>query len=301
MPNSCLSLPFPNPLGKANPKQKSVESNKPVPPCLPLHLTQRQPPCPILYWFMQCRIIFVCWSCKYSKPTSTQRTTTIILHNIVCSTFGTDVSWTWPLIIPSPPSPSYSSYRRMSPSMKSPLGTTSTMLPKTLSPSRPVLSTISGYHAQEIGYHSICLGTIMGVLLERIPAFVIILQGWQCGNNFLQYIWKQVKEFSWGVIKSTIATTHTQYHTVWSNTMTKTPSFQTMQHYSHLSTMVLWQQHLPSHDTTPLSELYGERYQASRMSDSFCGCGVGRSLIYMSNSPFLLSGGHVEGNTEDII
>ena len=109
-----------------------------------------------------------------------------LLYSIIsCSTFGTDVSWTWHLIISSPPSPSYPFYRRTSPSTKPSLSTTSTTLPTTLSPSRPILSTLFGYHAQEIWYYSICLGTIMGMLLKWIPTFVVILQRWQCGNTFM--------------------------------------------------------------------------------------------------------------------
>jgi hypothetical protein len=56
-----------------------------------------------------------------------------------------------------------------------------------------------GFKATEIGTHSICSGAAMQMYLSKCPIYTIILIGRWSSNAFLQYIRKQIEQFSHNV------------------------------------------------------------------------------------------------------
>ena len=56
-----------------------------------------------------------------------------------------------------------------------------------------------GTHCSEIGTHSIRFGAAMAMYLAGVPIFSIMLIGRGSSLAFLQYIRKQVQEFSFGI------------------------------------------------------------------------------------------------------
>ena len=75
-----------------------------------------------------------------------------------------------------------------------------------------------GYHSDEIGYHSVRSGAAMTMYLAqypiRVPTYTIMLQRRWCGDAFLRYIRKQVKEFSKGMSEATISDEFYRFFTI---------------------------------------------------------------------------------------
>jgi hypothetical protein len=63
---------------------------------------------------------------------------------------------------------------------------------------------ILGFTADQLGLHSVRSGTAMAMFLAGVPVFQIMLLGWWASDAFLQYIRKQVKEFSSGISQKMI-------------------------------------------------------------------------------------------------
>jgi hypothetical protein len=58
---------------------------------------------------------------------------------------------------------------------------------------------ILGFNACDMGSHSICSGAAMAMHLADTPVYAIMLVKWWSSDAFLQYIQKQVQEFSVGI------------------------------------------------------------------------------------------------------
>ena len=58
---------------------------------------------------------------------------------------------------------------------------------------------ILGFSAKDIGLHSAQSGAAMAMYLAHVPVFTIMFLGRWSSDAFLQYIQKQVKEFSRGI------------------------------------------------------------------------------------------------------
>ncbi len=56
-----------------------------------------------------------------------------------------------------------------------------------------------GFKASKVGTHLICSGAAMQIFLGKCPVYTIILIGCWSSNAFLQYIRKQIKQFSHNV------------------------------------------------------------------------------------------------------
>ena len=69
-----------------------------------------------------------------------------------------------------------------------------------------------GLHPDDIGLHSIRASAAMGMYLNHIPVYTIMLVGRWSSDAFLRYIRKQVEQFSAGV--STAMIKHPVYHHV---------------------------------------------------------------------------------------
>jgi hypothetical protein len=65
-----------------------------------------------------------------------------------------------------------------------------------------------GFTADKIGLHSACSGAAMAIYLAGVPVFTIMLLGRWSSDAFLQYIRKQVKEFSTGISQKMIIHEH---------------------------------------------------------------------------------------------
>ena len=73
------------------------------------------------------------------------------------------------------------------------------LLNKLRSAATAVGKDVLGFDASELGLHSIRSGAAMSMYLTGIPVFTIMLIGRWSSDAFLQYIRKQVQEFSAGV------------------------------------------------------------------------------------------------------
>ncbi len=54
-------------------------------------------------------------------------------------------------------------------------------------------------HHHKVGTHSICAGAAMAMYLRGVPVFAIMLIGRWSSTAFMNYIWKQIEEFTFKV------------------------------------------------------------------------------------------------------